>query len=257
MAQHATARRTAPIHPRRLSGPMRRPAPAVALPAPSLFERVRALPEHRLIDRLLRGRVCIWLIGVMLGGIVAMQVSLLRLNAGISRAVQTQDTLVRENADLESTVTELTGYDRVRAAAAKDNMIDPQAGDTPYVTARPGIDPGLALKRMRPPSPVAREVMANHGKLPGALATGSSVSGATYATSNTAASATGTSVATSAATGTATSGAVTPGATPSSVATPTATPPPAATGTPVPTATPPATGALQGSPATGTPVGQG
>ena len=38
----------------------------------------------------------------MLGGIVAMQVSLLRLNSGISRAVQTQSTLERQNATLQA-----------------------------------------------------------------------------------------------------------------------------------------------------------
>src|ERR1700748_3073861 len=113
MAQHAAARRTAPIHTRRFSGPSRRPVPAVALPAPSLFERLISLPDNRVVDRLLRGRLCIWVIGIMLGGIVAMQVSLLKLNAGISRAVQTQDTLVRTNSDLEAQVASLTDYDRV------------------------------------------------------------------------------------------------------------------------------------------------
>ena len=54
------------------------------------FERISRIPDYRVVDRVLRSRGCIWLIGLLLGGIVAMQVSLLRLNAGISRAVQTQ-----------------------------------------------------------------------------------------------------------------------------------------------------------------------
>src|SRR3954470_23435143 len=114
----AVRRRTtgAPLHHRRISGPARpRAVPAVALPAPSVFERLRALPDKRVVDRLLRGRLCIWVIGVMLGGIVAMQVSLLRLNAGISRAVITASTLERQNSDMEASIAKLTGGDRVRA----------------------------------------------------------------------------------------------------------------------------------------------
>src|SRR3954451_64039 len=158
--QHAATRartRTAPVHPRRVSGPTRaRAVASVALPAPargrpSAFERIRALPDQRVVDRLLRSRLCIWVIGGLLGGIVAMQVSLLRLNTGISRAVQTQTTLERQNAALESSIAALTSGDRVRAAAVKASLVDPEAGDTRYLRARPGVDADLALKRMKPP----------------------------------------------------------------------------------------------------------
>src|SRR5918996_930580 len=73
---------------RRVSGPLRpvpAGAPGVRRGSTGVFERIRALPETRVVDGLLRGRAWIWLIGVLLGGIVAMQVSLLKLNAGISR----------------------------------------------------------------------------------------------------------------------------------------------------------------------------
>src|ERR687885_1831401 len=80
----------APRLPRRVSGPVARPrAVAAARLVTGAFERIRALPDHRVVDRLLRGRVWIWFIGVALMGIVAMQVSMLKLNAGISRAVET------------------------------------------------------------------------------------------------------------------------------------------------------------------------
>ena len=72
------------------------------------FERLSRLPDHRVVDRLLRSRGCIWVIGLMLGGIVAMQVSLLKLNAGISRAVQTQRTLELQNAGLQAAIAEAT-----------------------------------------------------------------------------------------------------------------------------------------------------
>ena len=172
MAQHAPARRrTAPIHPRRISGPMRpRAVPAVALPAPGPFERLRGLPDKRVVDRLLRGRLCIWVIGVLLGGIVAMQVSLLRMNAGISRAVSTASLLEQRNSDLEAAIGRATTGDKVRAAAAATGMIDPAAGDTSFLTARPGTDAALAVKRMQPPSDSAINVMNAGGTVPSATA---------------------------------------------------------------------------------------
>jgi hypothetical protein len=166
MPQHAPARRrAAPIHPRRVSGPSRpRAVPAVALPAPGPFERIRALPDKRVVDRLLRGRLCIWVIGVMLGGIVAMQVSLLRMNAGISRAVSTAGVLELQNSDLEAAIARSTTGDKVREAATAYDMIDPPAGEASFLHARPGVDPALAVKRMTPPSDTAIDVMANGGR---------------------------------------------------------------------------------------------
>jgi hypothetical protein len=174
MPQHARAlRHTAPAYPRRVSGPSRRPALA-GVPTrrgrTGAFERISRIPDHRVVDRLLRGRACILLIGLMLGGIVAMQVSLLRLNSGISRAVQTQTTLERQNMALQASIAELTSSDRVSEAATALGMIEPQAGQTKYLTARPDKDPRYAAKRYRPPSEKAIAVMQNNGIVPGSLA---------------------------------------------------------------------------------------
>src|ERR1700712_5643814 len=131
MPEHArVASRTAPVHPRRVSGPSRRLAPAVAIPRgrTSAFEKLSRVPDHRVVDRLLRSRACIWVIGIMLGGIVAMQVSLLKLNAGISNAVMTQTTLEMQNAAMQAKISGLTSAQRVRDAAADESMIDPPAG---------------------------------------------------------------------------------------------------------------------------------
>src|SRR3954470_13736763 len=138
MPQHPTATRprTAPVHPRRISGPLRRPLPAgAAIPRGRTgpFERLSRLPDHRVIDRLLRSRACIWVIGIMLGGIVAMQVSLLRLNTGISRAVATESTLEQQNAALQAQLAELSSVDRLRDAGADENMADPPAGNNRYL----------------------------------------------------------------------------------------------------------------------------
>ena len=184
MATHTAARRShahrhasLPRHARRISGPIARPVPHVPpLPRPvrrgstGAFERLLALPDLRLVDRLLRGRVWIWLIGILLGGIVAMQVSLLKLNTGISNAVTTSATLERVNADLETEVARLSSGERIQRTAAEEGMVAPAAGDVGYLTARPGRDEGLAVERMQSPSDEAEQVMANGGRAPAALA---------------------------------------------------------------------------------------
>ena len=168
---HATRRApTAPAHPRRVSGPIRpghpRPVTAVpprvradaagaaALPAPSLRWRVstgamrvlRELPDHRLLDTLLRSRAWIWLLGIALGGVVAMQVSLLKMNAGIGTAVQKSSELEHSNATLEEQVAELSSGERISDAAGALGLIVPNAGSVGYLTVRPGVD------AVRPPA---------------------------------------------------------------------------------------------------------
>ena len=165
--------RPAPARPaaRRVSGPLR-PAPAgpaVRRGTTGVFERIRALPETRLVDGLLRGRVWIWLIGVLLGGIVAMQVSLLKLNAGISRAVTTTATLERQNANIEAEIARLSSGDRVREAAIADGMITPLPGGVEYLRSR-DRDATRAVHLMQPPSEEAAAIMANGGREPGILA---------------------------------------------------------------------------------------
>jgi len=174
MAAHARVRtRPAPRHSRRVSGPLR-PAPVAAPPlrrgTTGVFERLRALPETRVMDGLLRGRVWIWLIGLLLGGIVAMQVSLLKLNAGISRAVTASSTLERQNADIEADIARLSSVERVRAAADREGMVMPNAGDVGYLSSRGQRDATLAARRMQPPSDTATQVMANGGHEPGVIA---------------------------------------------------------------------------------------
>jgi hypothetical protein len=174
--RRTTARRPTP--PRRVSGPVSRrmvaaPAGTATLPRRSgttgLFARVRALPEHRVIDRLLRSRAWIWALGALLGGIVAMQVSLLKLNSGISRAVETTTTLERQNADLEASIARLSSPDRVESGAAMLGMVMPPAGDVSYLSPGPN-DAAKAVRRMQPPSEDAAALLANHGIVPGSLA---------------------------------------------------------------------------------------
>jgi cell division protein FtsL len=184
MAAAATARerhaartriQRAPARPqRRISGRVGTVSRPQAVPAPrpgtGVFERLRGLPDHRVIDRLLRGRVWICFVGLALMGIVAMQVSLLKLNSGIGRAVETTGTLERQNSQLEASIARLASGERIRAAADKHGMVTPAAGAVHFLHVRSGQDASRAARRMRAPSEAARELMANAGVVPGSLA---------------------------------------------------------------------------------------
>jgi hypothetical protein len=238
---HAPRTTAAPRYHRRVSGPVRprpRPVHAAAGAAAgaaigvvrgrqrtSAFERLKALPEHRLVDSLLRSRAWIVVVAVMLGGIVAMQVSLLKLNNGISRAMQTTSTLERQNADMEDSIARLSSGDRIQTAALQAGMVSPPAGDIGFLQSRPTRDDAIAAQRMTPPSAAAKAVMANEGRDPNAVAT-ATTSTPTPPPSTPTGSGT-TTTAPSAATTTTTPSATattTPSATTSTAPSPTATP---------------------------------
>jgi cell division protein FtsL len=173
-AARARIARSATTLPRRVSGRVGtvsrpRAVPVPPRPVTGVFDRIKALPDHRVIDRLLRGRVWICFIGIALMGIVAMQVSMLKLNSGISRAVETTATLERQNSDMEARIARLASGERIRTAADKGGMVPPAAGELHYLRVRGGIDGRLAARRMRAPSDDAKALMANHGVVPGSL----------------------------------------------------------------------------------------
>jgi hypothetical protein len=120
--------RTAP-RPRRVSGPAR-PARRVRLETPEprrpLATRslsfLRALPDHSLLDRVVRGRIWIPLLGVLLVGIVAMQVEVLKLNAGIGRSTVQAAAFQTENQQLRSTVAQLGSDQTIESEAATMGM---------------------------------------------------------------------------------------------------------------------------------------
>jgi hypothetical protein len=160
-----------------VSGPVsRRLVAAPASPATTaprrvgtgVFLRVRALPDHRVVDRLLRSRLWIWMLGLALLGIVTMQVSLLKLNSGISRAVETTTTLERQNAGLEASIAKLSATDRIQVGAEALGMLMPAAGDVSYLRASPS-DAERAVARMQPPSDEAAALLANGGVAPGSM----------------------------------------------------------------------------------------
>jgi len=159
-----------PRPPRRTSGPSspkRDPranataATAVARApfAMRLGSRAMRVGDARLLDRLVRGRAWIALMAIGLLGIVFMQVSLLKLNAGISRAVTAADTFDRQNSSLREDISKLDSGERIQAVAAKLGMVTPAAGDVHYLDGR-GADAARAAAAIKPPHPVTPAVTA-------------------------------------------------------------------------------------------------
>jgi len=117
----------------------------------------------RLMDRVVRGRVWIGVIALFLIGLVAMQVSLLKLNAGIGRAAQTVSTLDRRNAALRSDITSRSAGDRIQLLAEADGLVMPAPADIRYLTAgdrRADAERAAALMRAPDASRVGFAAMA-------------------------------------------------------------------------------------------------
>ena len=87
-----------------------------------LIEVLGRLPRTRLLDRLIQGRISIALVAFALIGIVTMQLGLLKLNAGIGRALEHEALLQRENAALSIENSEMAAGDRVELQAGRLGM---------------------------------------------------------------------------------------------------------------------------------------
>lgn len=129
--------------------------PAKARPAPSTRSRraratatkapwglrasayFRALPDHALLDRIIRGRVWIPLLGVLLAGIVAMQVEVLKLNAGIGRSLERSSSLQGQNELLRANLARLSDEQRIERLAAQMGMVMPAPTQLRFVRGGP------------------------------------------------------------------------------------------------------------------------
>jgi cell division protein FtsL len=143
--------------PRRVSGPATR-GRAVAQPAPQVplarvLEALRGLPDSKWLDRLLRGQGWVVLIGIALMGIVAMQVSLLKMNTGIGQSIEKAGALERQNADLRAEVSRLSSEERITSNAGRLGLVMPDAGEVRYVETRGERDARKAAEVMRAPNP--------------------------------------------------------------------------------------------------------
>jgi hypothetical protein len=146
-------RPASPRGPRRVSGPARprtSPKPARSRAqadtglALGLIGALEGLAQHRLIDRLIRGRVWIGIVAFALIGIVTLQLGLLRLNGGIGHALEHAAVLQRENAALSIENSEIGAGERIASRAAHLGMVQVPSGALSFLVAHPRSDAAKA-----------------------------------------------------------------------------------------------------------------
>jgi len=105
---------------------------------------VRDLSDSSLIVRLTQGRGWIAVLGVLLAGIVALNVVILSLNSGAGVAGERIDAMERHNSALRAELAQKLAAGRVEADAAALGMYVPDAKDVTYLQAGKGDAAGAA-----------------------------------------------------------------------------------------------------------------
>jgi cell division protein FtsB len=105
----------------------------------------RTLRDSHVVDRLVRSRSWIGLLGVLLIGLVALNVSLLKLNAAAGRNAEWAKKLRVENADLRAHVSRLGSGEQIQASAHTLGLVMPTAASVHYLTVGRG-DARLAAR---------------------------------------------------------------------------------------------------------------
>jgi hypothetical protein len=183
--------REQPLRPSSHTAPRVRPGVDRPAAAPGRFRRlarpaayIRALPDHALLDRAIRGRVWIPLLGVLLAGIVAMQVEVLKLNAGIGRTLERGTALQSQNELLRASVATLADEQRIERMAAAMGMVMPAPQNEKFLTS--GADTTQsALTSIHPPDSTSFTAQLPAAGAAAALAAGASSTAATGAPATT------------------------------------------------------------------------
>jgi hypothetical protein len=111
----------------------------------------RSLPDHQLLDRIVRGRAWIPLLGILLTGIVAMQVEVLKLGASIGRSIERSTALQSRNELLRSSVASLADEQRIERLAAAMGMVMPAPEQVGFLSAG-AKKLSAALQNVHPPN---------------------------------------------------------------------------------------------------------
>jgi hypothetical protein len=115
---------------------------------------VRGLPDHALLDRAIRGRAWIPILGVMLAGIVAMQVEVLKLGASMGRSIQRGTALQSRNDLLRASVASLADDQRIERLAAGMGMVMPAPAEVGFLPRGPS-DAARAARSIHQPDATA------------------------------------------------------------------------------------------------------
>jgi cell division protein FtsL len=162
--------------PRRTSGAAR-PAREGSLRERALAA-IQGLPDHPLLDRVVRGRTWIAVLFVMLAGIVAMQVEVLKLNRTMGRAIEQATALQSHNELLRASVASLADDQRIERLAAAQGMVMPAPEDIGFLSASPANVPRAAGHIRTPDSDIFQSLLTSNGGIastpvPPVMSTGS------------------------------------------------------------------------------------
>jgi cell division protein FtsL len=142
------------------NAPSRRVATEGGGLALGLLGALEALSSHRLLDRLIRGRLWIGLVAFALIGIVTLQLGLLKLNSNIGRALERESALQRANAALSIEDSELSGGSRVESQAEGLGMRLTGVGGLQFHDSHARSDVPRAAAALASPSKPATESSA-------------------------------------------------------------------------------------------------
>jgi cell division protein FtsL len=112
----------------------------------------------------------------MLAGIVAMQVAVLKLGAGIGRSMQQTSALQSQNEQLRANVASLADDQRIESVAARLGMIMPTPDAVGFLTSR-SANPSHAVANMRAPDPSALAALKSAATPTGSTTLGSTTAG--------------------------------------------------------------------------------
>jgi cell division protein FtsL len=110
-----------------------------------------------LLDRLIRGRAWIPVLGVLLAGIVAMRVEVLKLGVSVGRSLAVVSQLQSENQTLRANVASLSNAARIERLAATMGMVMPGPLDVHFIAASGANDLGAAVAGIVGPDPTTFE----------------------------------------------------------------------------------------------------
>jgi hypothetical protein len=148
-ALKAASARQAPARkaPARRSAPARRPGGQLIPIAVGTATAVRHLPDSSLMVRMTRGRAWIGVLGVLLAGIVAVNVVTLSLAASAGQIDRNIAALESENSLLSGRVAKRSGVARVRREAAALGLATATTDQIGYVRAS-SHDVSVAAQRL-------------------------------------------------------------------------------------------------------------
>jgi len=145
-ARKPPARKT-PVRKPARKAPTRRPGGQLIPIAVGTATAVRHLPDSSLMVRMTRGRAWIGVLGVLLAGIVALNVLTLSFAASSGQIDQNIQALDQENPILRARDARLSSPTRVRHDAAELGLVTATTDQVGYIEASPR-DVAVAAQRL-------------------------------------------------------------------------------------------------------------